>query len=375
LGVLFLFASACLSSDAFAQGQFRGPRPYRNDPRRGDYVEAPVLRWQRPDLGDAYDPYGIRPVGYGQDPNASQGVQFADEGAFADPFGDRLANQDAQPAPAAQLDLGSQPAPSPSNGTLNREPVPCDNIYNDRNCCEEDRQCDRVRDFLRRMKITNISVDITPGFRPETGSFYSVPGSTPSGAAEQAEDSRVGKLALAGPRTWRNREGQVVAEGRWTDYRYGRIYVSQGDGQVVQLPVYDLSDDDLCFVNAWWNLPAECTLGTDPFLGRHFVQTTFTWKASALCHKPIYFEQLQLERYGHTAGPVVQPFLSGAHFFVSIAALPYAMGVQPPNECVYQLGLYRPGSCAPWLVDPIPLSLRGALFQTGAVLGGIYLIP
>jgi hypothetical protein len=226
------------------------------------------------------------------------------------------------------------------------------------------------------MKITNISVDITPAFRPETGSFYSSPDAGRLGAvADEVEDTRVGQLALAGPRTWRNRQGEVLAEGRWTDYRYGRVYISQEDGQVVQVPVYELSDDDLCFVNAWWNLPAECTLGTDPFLGRHFVQTTFTWKASALCHKPLYFEELQLERYGHTAGPIVQPFLSGAHFFVSIAALPYAMGVQPPNECIYQLGLYRPGSCAPWLIDPIPLSLRGALLQTGAVLGGIYLIP
>jgi hypothetical protein len=226
------------------------------------------------------------------------------------------------------------------------------------------------------MQITNISVDITPAFRPETGSFYSSSdGLDPNAATQGVEDSRAGKLALAGPRTWRNRQGAVLAEGRWTDYRYGRVHVAGADGQVTQIPIHDLSDDDLCFVNAWWNLPSECTLGTDPFVGRHFVETTFTWKASALCHKPLYFEELQLERYGHTAGPIVQPFLSGAHFFGSIAVLPYQMGIHPPNECIYQLGLYRPGSCAPWMIDPIPISLRGALYQTGAVLGGIYLIP
>jgi hypothetical protein len=373
--VLFLCTLACLSSAALAQAQYPGARRYPNDPRRPyqyPYEDAPVLRWQRPDLNDAYDPYGIRPVGYGDDPNAAPAVKFADEGAFEDPFGDRVATQ--QPAPAAPL----QPSPSPSNGDDVQSQVPCDNIYNDRNCCEEDQNCSRIRDFVNRMKITNISVDITPAFRPETGSLYVSPNAARTDvttAPEEVDDTRVGQLALAGPRTWRNRRGDVLAEGRWTDYRYGRVYVSQGDGQVIQIPVHDLSDDDLCFVNAWWNLPSECTLGTDPFLGRHFVQTTFTWKASALCHKPLYFEDLQLERYGHTAGPIVQPFLSGAHFFASIATLPYAMGVQPPNECVYQLGLYRPGSCAPWLIDPIPLSLRGAVFQTGAVLGGIYLIP
>lgn len=122
-------------------------------------------------------------------------------------------------------------------------------------------------------------------------------------------------------------------------------------------------------------LPYECTLGDVVYTGRYFVPTTFTWKASALCHKPLYFEDIQLERYGHTAGPLLQPALSTAHFFGSIAVLPYKMGIHPPNECCYALGYYRPGSCAPWLLEPVPLSLRGALLQTGAVLGAVYTIP
>lgn len=313
-------------------------------------------------------------------------MQFAPENPLSNPFGDRLAQEDGQPAPAAPVDNSllpvptdpAQTAPSPSNGQapFGAAQAPCERVYNDRNCCDESEGCQRVRDYLRRMRISNISVDITPAFRPETGSFYSSPDAPQPGSDVQGvEDSRVGQLATAGPRTWRNRAGEVLAEGRWTDYRYGRIFVSSGDGQVVQIPVRELSDDDLCFVNAWWNLPSECSLGMEPFTGRYFAQTTFTWKASALCHKPIYFEDLQLERYGHTAGPIVQPFLSGAHFFVSIAALPYAMGVYPPNECIYQLGLYRPGSCAPWLIDPIPISLRGAILEAGVIVGGIYLIP
>jgi hypothetical protein len=102
---------------------------------------------------------------------------------------------------------------------------------------------------------------------------------------------------------------------------------------------------------------------------------TWTWTASALCHKPLYFEEEALERYGHMAGPLAQPALSGAHFFLNIAVLPYKMGINPPNECQYALGYYRPGSCAPWILDPIPLSLRGALFQTTAVAAGITAIP
>ena len=103
--------------------------------------------------------------------------------------------------------------------------------------------------------------------------------------------------------------------------------------------------------------------------------STFTYHASALCHKPLYFEEVQLERYGHTAGPFRQPFLSGAHFFLNLATLPYHMGINPPHECQYALGYYRPGNCAPWMIPPIPLSLQGAKWQIGAALGFSYLIP
>ena len=98
-------------------------------------------------------------------------------------------------------------------------------------------------------------------------------------------------------------------------------------------------------------------------------------KATGVCHKPLYFEEVQLERYGHTAGPIKQPIISGAHFFLNIAVLPYKMAINPPRECQYPLGYYRPGDCAPWHIPPIPLSLRGAAAETGAWVGGIFIIP
>ncbi|HUY32437.1 MAG TPA: hypothetical protein VMV69_06620 [Pirellulales bacterium] len=121
--------------------------------------------------------------------------------------------------------------------------------------------------------------------------------------------------------------------------------------------------------------PQECPLAGDPYKQRNFAATNYTWKASALCHKPLYFEQPQMERYGHTFGPVVQPIFSGVHFFVSVLALPYKMGVEPPLECIYALGYYRPGSCAPRTVGPIPISARGALSQLGVSTGLTYLFP
>jgi hypothetical protein len=99
------------------------------------------------------------------------------------------------------------------------------------------------------------------------------------------------------------------------------------------------------------------------------------WKASGLCSKPLYFEQVQLERYGHDWGPVLQPFVSGAHFFGTIPILPYKMGLQPPNECDYSLGYYRPGSCAPYMIEPLGFTWRAAAFQAGAVTGAAFAIP
>lgn len=124
------------------------------------------------------------------------------------------------------------------------------------------------------------------------------------------------------------------------------------------------------------DFPFECSIDDGTMApGRFWNQTTYLWKASAMCHKPLYFEEEQLERYGHSCRPCFQPFVSGAHFFCTLPVLPYCMGVEPPMECIYALGHYRPGSCAPYMINPVPLSCRGALFQAGAVTGAAAAIP
>ena len=124
------------------------------------------------------------------------------------------------------------------------------------------------------------------------------------------------------------------------------------------------------------DLPQDCPLGKNAvFQPRNWAPITYAWTASGLCHKPLYFEDVQLERYGHMAGPWLQPFASGAHFFLTIPILPYKMGLEPPNECIYALGYYRPGDCAPYMFDPIPLSVRAALFEAGAWKAAVCTIP
>jgi hypothetical protein len=124
--------------------------------------------------------------------------------------------------------------------------------------------------------------------------------------------------------------------------------------------------------------PYECSLSDRAFAidtGRDWMQTWYTWKASGLCHKPLYFEQAHMERWGHSWGPVLDPVISGAHFFGSVPLLPYRMGLEPPCECIYPLGHYRPGNCAPHYIEPFPWSLRAAAVQAGATTGLIYALP
>ena len=102
-------------------------------------------------------------------------------------------------------------------------------------------------------------------------------------------------------------------------------------------------------------LPPECELGDEPVEPRKWQRTIFTWTAAATYHKPIYFDDDQMERYGHTFGPVAQTTLSAVKFFSTVPLVPYYMGVYPPRECIYDLGTYRPGSCATVLLRPLPV--------------------
>ncbi len=108
---------------------------------------------------------------------------------------------------------------------------------------------------------------------------------------------------------------------------------------------------------------------------RPWLELVYDWEATSFCHGPLYFEEPNAERLGHTAG-LAQPVVSGAHFFARIPALPYMTAAEPPLfTCTYTLGHYRPGSYAPFRYIRLPLSISGAVAQTGVVMGLVYLIP
>ena len=120
--------------------------------------------------------------------------------------------------------------------------------------------------------------------------------------------------------------------------------------------------------------PCECRLEGEAFKPRRFATTTVTWKAAGYCHKPLYFEDWNLERYGHSRG-WADPIVSGVHFFATLPVLPYKMGVELPWECIYPLGYYRPGGCAPWTCPAVPISTRGLALEAATVTGLVFLLP
>lgn len=101
---------------------------------------------------------------------------------------------------------------------------------------------------------------------------------------------------------------------------------------------------------------------------------SFAWTTPGLYHNPLYFEEVNLERYGH-GYRFAQPAASTAHFFGNLAVLPYQMGAYPRYEPIYTLGHHRPGSHNPHQFQWWPFSWRGVAYQTGATIGGAYYLP
>lgn len=116
---------------------------------------------------------------------------------------------------------------------------------------------------------------------------------------------------------------------------------------------------------------------------RCWPMTCYQWDATCLCYRPLYFEEINAERYGYSCGlgrfgcctNCLQSAVSAAHFFGTIPALPYCMSAYPPCECVYTLGYYRAGDCVPWRCNWPPCDPVAAVSAGGIYTGLIFAIP
>jgi hypothetical protein len=113
---------------------------------------------------------------------------------------------------------------------------------------------------------------------------------------------------------------------------------------------------------------------------------TYQWDATCLCYQPLYFEEVNAERYGYICNDYcncccspqdcLQSACSAAHFFGTVPALPYCLLAQCPTECVYTLGHYRPATCGvPWRWNYPPCKPGAGAGAAGIYTGLIFAIP
>lgn len=121
--------------------------------------------------------------------------------------------------------------------------------------------------------------------------------------------------------------------------------------------------------------PEPIPLPEEGSIERYFAHVHYYWEPSNLFHNPLYFEDVALERYGHTYPDVVQPFVSLGKFGVQVVGLPYTMLLDRPMACQYALGYYRPGDCAPYLTYQVPINLKAAAAAGGIYTGLFFLFP
>lgn len=95
------------------------------------------------------------------------------------------------------------------------------------------------------------------------------------------------------------------------------------------------------------------------------------WAPASICHYPLYFEDVMLERHGHQSHPCLQPLISGTKFFAGLPLAPYKQALWGPAESVYSLGHYRAGSPAPALRQRLPWDRNAAAVETLS-LGGLF---
>lgn len=136
---------------------------------------------------------------------------------------------------------------------------------------------------------------------------------------------------------------------------------------------YEVAAEQGCYIHA---------MGTC----RPWILSSCYWDASGLFHHPLYFENPNSERLGQSYGKFSQPLVETARFYGSVAILPYMLGAMPPGECQYVLGHVRPGDCVPCINQgtirhgfhdrcETKATIRGAVYQTAAVVGLIFIVP
>jgi hypothetical protein len=115
--------------------------------------------------------------------------------------------------------------------------------------------------------------------------------------------------------------------------------------------------------------PEEPPLPAIPFAPRAWAPSVEHAEPYYLCHRRLYFEQPNSERYGWELS-FLQPFVSAGKFYFDVLFLPYHMATEPCRHYECSAGQCLPGDPVPYLIPPPQISLTGIAAQ-GAVVTGL----
>lgn len=107
---------------------------------------------------------------------------------------------------------------------------------------------------------------------------------------------------------------------------------------------------------------------------RHFPESKAVEAASYVVYNPLYFQQINTERYGWELG-VFQPLVGTAQFYGDVLLFPYKVAVNPPWACEANAGYALPGDAEPLRFLTPPFSWRGVAGEVGAAVGGAAIFP
>ncbi len=110
------------------------------------------------------------------------------------------------------------------------------------------------------------------------------------------------------------------------------------------------------------------------FTVRLFSPQSSVYEPNYVCHRRLFFEDRNAERYGWSLGPL-QPIASAWKFVGDWIMAPYRFGSQPLSRYECSAGLCLPGDHVPYLIYPPGLSATGAAVQTGVTLMLLFTIP
>ncbi|MDG2469401.1 MAG: hypothetical protein P8M80_09000 [Pirellulaceae bacterium] len=96
--------------------------------------------------------------------------------------------------------------------------------------------------------------------------------------------------------------------------------------------------------------------------------------AASVPGRPLYWEEVNLERHGTSIG-IFQPALSAGRFFGAVPLLPYKINRQSPDSLVESASPYPAGLPAPWVRETEPLSLRPSATELLSIGAAILIIP